>query len=38
MYRKPYLALCIENAAEIAPRDRKIRPCLDRLQVAGLKK
>lgn len=38
VYRQPYLSLRIEHAAEIAPSNRKVRSCLDRLQVAGLGK
>lgn len=38
VYRQPYLSLRIEHAAQIAPSNRKVRSCLDRLQVAGLGK
>lgn len=38
MYCQPYLALGVEHASEVAPGDREVRSCLDRLQVAGLEK
>lgn len=38
VYGQPYLSLRIEHAAEIAPSNREVRTCLDRLQVAGLEK
>ena len=38
VYRQPYFSLRIEHATKIAPGNRKIRPCLNRLQIAGLEK
>lgn len=36
MYGKPNFTLCIEDATEVAPGDREIRSCLDRLEIACL--